>query len=113
MTPRRVLFLFTQARLRSPTAERIFSERPDLDVACAGLGADADRPLTTDRLDWAEMIFVMERAHLNKLRKRFKAHLGHARIVCLNIPDDYEFMDPHLVSLLKLRVGPYLPKRDA
>lgn len=55
----------------------------------------------------------MERAHLNKLRKRFRAHLGHARIVCLNIPDEYEFMDPNLVSLLKLRVGPHLPQRDA
>jgi predicted protein tyrosine phosphatase len=39
------------------------------------------------------------------------AHFGHLkgkRIVCLNIPDQFEFMDPKLVSLLKSKVHPYL-----
>jgi len=61
-------------------------------------------------IDWADIIFVMEKNHMNRLRKRFKAHLQRARIVCLNIPDEYEFMDPVLVQLLSARVPRYLPK---
>jgi predicted protein tyrosine phosphatase len=51
----------------------------------------------------------MERAHRSKLSSKFKAHLGNARVVCLEIPDEYEFMDPDLVRLLKAKVPRYLP----
>ena len=30
------------------------------------------------------------------------------RVVCLDIPDDYAFMQPELVALLEKRVGPHL-----
>jgi predicted protein tyrosine phosphatase len=39
-----------------------------------------------------------------RLTRRFGAHLRHARVVCLDIPDDYEFMDAALVRLLETRV---------
>ena len=64
--------------------------------------------MTPDHLDWADIIFVMERAHRAKLRRRFKAHLKRARVICLDIPDDYAFMQPELVALLKKKVGPFL-----
>lgn len=35
-------------------------------------------------------------------------HLNGQRVICLDIPDDYEFMDPTLVRLLENRVGPFL-----
>jgi len=50
----------------------------------------------------------MEKKHLNKLTKRFRPHLRAKRVVCLNIPDDYEFMQPELVALLETRVTPRL-----
>ncbi|CAN5304347.1 hypothetical protein BH10PSE3_BH10PSE3_38770 [soil metagenome] len=50
----------------------------------------------------------MEKAHRAKLSKRYKRHLK-ARVICLDIPDDYAFMDPDLVTLLHARVGPHLP----
>jgi predicted protein tyrosine phosphatase len=55
------------------------------------------------------MVFVMERAHRSKLSAKFKAHLGKARVICLDIPDDFEFMDPDLVRLLKAKVPRHLP----
>ena len=101
----RVLFVCTQNRLRSPTAEQVFSGRPGFEVASAGLDPSANVPVSPELLQWADVIFVMERAHRNKLSKRFRAHVKDKRIVCLEIPDQFEYMDPALVRLLEAKVG--------
>ena len=103
-----VLFLCSQNRFRSPTAERLFSTWPGIEVASAGLEATAESPVTPELLQWADVIFVMERSHRNKLSQRFRSHLQNRRIICLNIPDEYEFMDPELVLLLNARVPRHL-----
>jgi predicted protein tyrosine phosphatase len=103
-----VLFVCSQNRLRSPTAEQVFSGRRDIEVESAGTNHDADNPLTHELVAWADIIFVMEKAHRAKLQKGFKASLKRARIICLDIPDDYEFMDPELVRLLEAKVPRYL-----
>ncbi len=54
------------------------------------------------------MIFVMEKAHRNKLSSKFKAHLDNKKIICLDIPDEYEFMAPVLVRLLQSKVSRFL-----
>ena len=40
--------------------------------------------------------------------ERFGARLRGKRVVCLDIPDDYVFLQPELVALLEKRVGPHL-----
>jgi predicted protein tyrosine phosphatase len=55
------------------------------------------------------MIFVMEKTHRTKLQTRFRSALKSKRVVCLDIPDKYEFMDPALVSLLKTKLARFLP----
>ena len=106
---RNVLFICSQNRLRSPTAEQVFADWPGVETSSAGLNNGAENPVTPELLEWAELIFVMERAHRSKLSAKFKRHLGHARVVCLDIPDEYEYMDAELVRLLKTKVPPYLP----
>ncbi|MCA0029205.1 low molecular weight protein tyrosine phosphatase family protein [Mesorhizobium sp. B263B2A] len=96
-----VLFVCSQNRLRSPTAERVFSKRQDIEVASAGTNHDVDTPLTHELVAWADM-------HRTKLQKKFKASLTKARVICLDIPDNYEFMDLELIELLKARVSRYL-----
>lgn len=49
---------------------------------------------------WADVIFVMERKHLNRLQAEFSRLLEHKRLHVLDIPDDYHFMDPELVDIL-------------
>ena len=71
-----ILFVCSQNELRSPTAEQVFSGHRDLAVASAGLNHDAPQPVTPDLLEWADVIFVMEKAHLSRLRKRFRKHLN-------------------------------------
>ncbi len=106
----RALFICTQNRLRSPTAEQVFSTWPDIETDSAGLGNDANIQLSVEQIKWSTMIFVMEKAHKNKLSKKFKVHLNSKKIICLNIPDEYEFMQPELIKLLEARVGSFFRK---
>jgi predicted protein tyrosine phosphatase len=105
-----ILFLCSQNRLRSPTAERIFRGREGLDVRSAGLDQDAVIAASADLVAWADLIFVMEKAHVNKLRRRFKTASGGKRVVCLHIPDEFECMDPELIRILEARVAPWLAR---
>jgi predicted protein tyrosine phosphatase len=104
-----ILFICSQNRLRSPTAEQIFATHPDVETASSGTNNDADNPATSELLRWADIVFVMEKAHRNKVQKRFKADLKRARLICLDIPDEYEFMDEALVRSLRAKVTRFLP----
>lgn len=108
MTVRRVLFLCSRHRLRSPTAAAVFGERPGLEVDSAGLADDADTPLDAGQLEWADLVVVMEARHARLLRQRFGRQLAGKRVVSLDIPDRYAFMQPELVALLEQRAGPLL-----
>jgi predicted protein tyrosine phosphatase len=108
MSTLRVPFLCSRNRLRSPTAEQVFRDWPQLEVDSAGLSPDADTPLSAEHLDWAELILVMEAAHRRRLQSRFGRHLHDKRVVVLDIPDDYDFMQPSLVELLLRKAGPLL-----
>ncbi|GGC07290.1 low molecular weight protein tyrosine phosphatase family protein [Pseudoduganella buxea] len=105
---KRALFICSQNRLRSPTAEQIFASWPGVETDSAGLGGDASVPLAPEQLAWANIVFVMEKAHRNRLATRFQAHLKNKRVICLDIPDDYEYMQPELIKLLEAKVGKFL-----
>ena len=96
-------------RLRSPTAEQVFASWPGIETASAGINRDADNPVTPELLQWADLILVMERVHRSKLSAKFGAQVAGKRVVCLEIPDDFDYMEPALVELLKARVPKYLP----
>jgi predicted protein tyrosine phosphatase len=105
---RNILFLCARNRLRSPTAEQIFCSRKDLEVLSAGLNSDADNQVTGDMISEADIIFVMEKAHRRKLQQKFGKYLQKTRIICLDIPDNYKFMQPELITLLNIKVAPHL-----
>lgn len=107
----RLLFLCSRNKLRSPTAEAVFGAYPEHECDSAGLNEDAVQPLDADQVRWAEIIFVMEPEHRRRLTRKFAKHLAGKKVVCLGIPDNYDFMDPALVALLESRVTPHLRKR--
>lgn len=104
-----VLFICSQNRLRSPTAELVFARWHGIETGSAGLNHDAENPVTPELLQWADLIFVMERQHREKLQKRFRKALNGQKIICLDIPDDYSYMAPELVALLQHKVPRFLP----
>jgi predicted protein tyrosine phosphatase len=103
-----VLFICSANKLRSPTAEHVFASWPEVETDSAGLSNGATVLLSSEQLEWADIIFVMEKVHRCKLSKKYRRHLNGQRVICLDIPDDYEFMDPTLVHLLENKVGPFL-----
>jgi len=105
---RNVLFVCSKNKLRSLTAETVFADYDGISVASAGLNRDSGTPLTPELLDWAEVIFVMETAHRSRLSKNFRAHLRDQRVICLDIPDRYEFMDAELIRELKRKVSSHV-----
>ena len=104
----RALFICSQNRLRSPTAEQVFANWPGVDTDSAGLGGDASVPLSPEQLAWATIVFVMEKAHRRRLGERFRAHLNGKKVICLDIPDNYSYMQPELISILESKAGKFL-----
>lgn len=104
----KVLFVCMQNRLRSPTAENVFSVHPRLEVKSAGIDKESKVCVDGELLEWADIVFVMERRQRNIIHKKFKDIYDRKRIICLYIPDDYDYMDPVLIELLRESVTPHL-----
>lgn len=101
--------------MRSPTAECVFRDRPGLEVKSAGIDRDARIIVSAELVEWADIIFTMENHQRNVIRRRFAALTPRKRIVSLRIPDEYDFMDAELITILEGTVGRYLarPARPA
>ncbi|WP_322065702.1 low molecular weight protein tyrosine phosphatase family protein [Burkholderia ubonensis] len=104
----RALFVCSRNRLRSPTAEQWFAAWPGIETDSAGVAPDAESIVSREQIAWADIIFVMERSHKASLSKQFAADLRNKKIVCLDIPDKYAFMQPELIALLERRAGKFL-----
>ena len=104
----KLLFVCSQNRFRSLTAERVFDGLAGVQVRSAGTQPDARIVVTEGHIGWADIIFLMEKSHLNRLRRKFPDALEGKRVITLHIPDDYTFMQPELVAELRERVGRHL-----
>ncbi len=105
-----LLFVCSRARRRSATAEEIFDGTGSYEAVAAGTAADADVPIDADLLAWADLVFVMEPIHRERLSQRFPEATRHKKLVVLSIPDRYERMSPELIRQLRKRVGRTLPE---
>lgn len=104
----KVLFICGKARARSPTAAQVFSSWDGVRTDFGGISNDADDALSSDQLDWADHIFVMEQRHAKRLSEKFGPALRGKRVINLAIQDRFGFMDTELVSLLIDKAGPHL-----
>ena len=80
------------------------------DVRSAGVGSHATVPVTEELLEWADIIFVMEKRQRNLIQKKWPEQYERKRIVCLYISDEYDYMDPVLVRILVDKLEPYIGK---
>lgn len=103
-----LLFVCSENHLRSPTGEEVFSRYEGINAIGAGTNADAETVVSGDLIEWADVIFVMEKSHKQKVSQKFKALLEGKKLVCLDIPDNYARMEPALVRLLQNRVAKHV-----
>ncbi len=101
----KLLFICTENKLRSATAETVFSAYEGIEAIGAGTNKDAPTPVTGDLIEWADVIFVMEQTHKAKISRDYKSLLSDKKLVCLDIKDRYSYMQDELVALLKARVS--------
>ncbi len=106
--PRKILFICSKNRLRSRTAEDLYMNTDGIEVRSAGFDDDAVVQVTEEHIAWADVVFVFEKRHLQQIRKRFRKQATGRRIVCLHIPDQFDYMDPRLVLELKLKLAEHL-----
>lgn len=101
----KVLFVCRVNRMRSLTAEHLFSNDPRFEVKSAGVKDTARVPVTRELLEWADYILVMEKSHRNKIREKYEDIYQNKRIINLEIPDIYPYMDERLQNLLKIKMN--------
>ncbi len=100
----KIRFVCTINRMRSATAQVLFQTDPRFDVKSAGTDKHAHVVLSEALLNWADAIIVMEKHHRNHIRSKFAGVYANKKIVCLYIEDEYDFMQPELIAILKERV---------
>ena len=101
MAVTKILFLCGRNQWRSPTAEMIFRDDPRMSVRSAGVSESSRHRLTQKDLQWADWVLVMEKKYRSRILDRFRDLDDLPKIDSLDIPDDYEFMSPELIELLR------------
>jgi predicted protein tyrosine phosphatase len=104
----KILFLCSRNKWRSLTAENIFHNFNNYDVKSAGTEDNARIKVNIGHIGWADLIFVMEKKHNRRITDKFGSLLENKRVICLDIPDDYTYMDEDLIEILKSRVSEYI-----
>jgi predicted protein tyrosine phosphatase len=107
-----LLFICSRNQWRSPTGEAIWRNRPGLNTRSAGTSPRSKKTVGSADIRWADLIFVMEKKHKNRLLATFTRMLDHQPIYVLDIPDDYRYMDQALIDELESKITAIL-EQDA
>jgi len=106
----KTLFICSANKQRSKTAEDFFAQKyPENKFLSAGTNVKICRKegtteLTEDLLEWADKVYVMEKKHLDQIKK----HTGskyYKKIKVLDIPDIYKYYDADLITILEEKVS--------
>ncbi len=103
-----ILFVCSKNKWRSRTAEIIFKNHALHHIKSAGTDEGARIKLTEKHLIWADLIFVMENKHRQIIKQKFQGNFNNYKIIVLDIPDEYQYMDEELIFSLKTATAPYL-----
>ncbi|WP_338849850.1 phosphotyrosine protein phosphatase [Massilia sp. W12] len=102
---RKILFVCSRNQWRSPTAEQVWRRHPGIAARSGGTSANARHPVSIEDIRWADVIFVMEEKHKNRLQANFRQALQGKPLYVLDIPDQYRYMDAELVQILQQAVA--------
>jgi predicted protein tyrosine phosphatase len=95
------------------TAETIFDGQNGHQVRSVGTEQGARIRITPGHIGWADLIFVMEKRHRQRIEKKFREEITNKPVICLYIPDDYDYMDEELIDRLRTGVAQHVAFGDA
>lgn len=111
----RWLFVCSAGLLRSPTGAAMAVQRGINARSCGSNFNYALIPCSANLINWADKIIFVNRENLWQLEENFLGHeyllnqIEHKQIV-LNIPDNFEYMDPQLQEFFEEELfKPYGP----
>jgi predicted protein tyrosine phosphatase len=96
-----ILFVCSRNKWRSRTAEEIFKNNRFHNVRSAGTESTARIKVSEKLILWADIIYVMEKKHKQKIKDRFPSSISEKQIIVLDIPDEFQYMDNELIDILK------------
>lgn len=105
---KKLLFICSRNQWRSPTAESLWRNRPGYSARSAGTSPSARKILSVGDIEWADIVFVMEKKHKSRVMADFARLVQYKQVHVLDIPDEYKYMDPELIEELESRVGHFL-----
>ncbi len=83
-----LLFICSRNQWRSPTAENIYKNVFGVEARSAGTEPSARVHVSQKMIDWADIIFVMEQKHKQRLRDKYSLN---TEVIVLDIPDEYQY----------------------
>lgn len=104
----KILFVCSRNQWRSPTGENIYKGVPGIEALSAGTEPSARIKLSLKHLQWADLVLVMEQKHKEKIVQKFGNEIDTNKILVLDIPDEYNYMDTELVEEIKSKTEAFL-----
>jgi len=111
--PLKLLFVCSQNKIRSLTAEHMLDGVPGFAVKSGGTEPRSRIRINEGHIGWADLIFVMEKKHRRILEENFPEALVGKSIVCLNIPDEYRYMESALIDELRAGLSQHIEIPEA
>lgn len=97
----KILFVCGKNQWRSPTAENIYRNDNRILVRSAGVSPKSKHKISLKDIEWADLILVMEKKHQLRILEEFRGS-EIPPIDCLEIPDEYEYMDSDLIECIRM-----------
>lgn len=85
-----------------------YKNNPEHQICSAGTEPSARVKLNAKHIIWADLIFVMEKKHRQRIEEKFSNEIMDKKIITLDIPDEYQYMDEELIEELNSKTYDYL-----
>ena len=95
------MFVCTLNQMRSKTAEELYKDDERFIVKSAGMADEAPVHVDSKLLEWADYVVVMEEMHEKSIKKDYPRIYAKKKILSLDIPDMYFFMQRDLIDLMQ------------
>jgi len=113
----KILFVCSENKNRSLTAEHIYKNCAGLEVESAGTLFYAQKQVSKELVQWADAILCMENRHKRHIVRDFADIISDKIIDILNIKtficgEVYEYMHPVLIEIIKEKTDAWLQENQ-